>query len=172
MVLFVSACSSEEAAEQVISYLAESESSYEDTSEYSYSSSSESSNYTSEEASVSEDQVSKDISEEDYYESDSSSAVAETVSENTVEYHFRNSKLLNQHYEKHGIEMGYDSPEAYEEAASNVINDPSALHKTESEDGDYVYYIESTNEFVILSTDGYIRTYFYPSAGKAYYDRQ
>lgn len=87
-------------------------------------------------------------------------------------YRFRNYKLLDQHYDKHGKEMGFDSRESYEKAASDVINNPEALSKIESEDGDYVYYVESTNEFVVLSQDGYIRTYFYPSAGKKYYDRQ
>lgn len=89
-----------------------------------------------------------------------------------VEYVFRNDDLLNNHYEKHGKEMGFSSAADYEKAASDVINNPEALTKTEAEDGDYVYYIEETNEFVILSTDGYIRTYFYPSGGKDYYDRQ
>lgn len=90
----------------------------------------------------------------------------------TVSYRFRNNNLLTQHYEKHGIEMGFKSKEDYEKAASAVINNPNALHKTEKEDGDYVYYVEATNEFVILSTDGYIRTYFLPSAGISYYNRQ
>ncbi len=87
-------------------------------------------------------------------------------------YYFRNDKLLTQHYEKHGIEMGFDSKESYEKAASDVINNPKALYKLEAEDGDHVYYVEDTNEFAILSPDGYIRTYFLPSAGKAYFDRQ
>ena len=89
-----------------------------------------------------------------------------------VSYRFRNEKLLNQHYEKHGIEMGFDSKESYEKAASDVINNPKALFKTEAEDGDYIYYVEETNEFVVLSLDGYIRTYFLPSSGKKYFDRQ
>ena len=84
----------------------------------------------------------------------------------------RDILALNEHYEKHGIEMGFASAAEYEAAASAVINNPAALSKTEKEDGDYVYYVEATNEFVILSLDGYIRTYFYPSAGKAYYDRK
>lgn len=87
-------------------------------------------------------------------------------------YKFRNNKLLNQHYEKHGIEMGFASAKDYEAAASAVVNNPNALTKTEKEDGDFVYYVEATNEFVIVSTDGYLRTYFYPSSGKKYYDRQ
>ncbi len=89
-----------------------------------------------------------------------------------VTYVFRNSRLLNDHYEKHGIEMGFASAAEYEAAASAVITNPAALFKTEKEDGDYIYYLEATNEFVVLSTDGYIRTYFNPSSGKAYFDRQ
>lgn len=93
-----------------------------------------------------------------------------------VDYYFRSEKLLNQHFAKHGgefgEEFGYETAEDYELGASDVINDPDALFKLEAEDGDGVYYIEDTNEFVILSEDGYIRTYFRPSAGKAYFDRQ
>ena len=37
---------------------------------------------------------------------------------------------------------------------------------------DDVYYLEETNEFVIVSTKGYIRTYFKPDSGKRYYDKQ
>jgi len=85
---------------------------------------------------------------------------------------FRNFKLLDQHYEKHGREMGFESAQAYEKAAARVPEDPKALHKTESEDGDDVYYLEATNEFVVVSTDGYIRTYFNPDRGKAYFDKQ
>lgn len=92
--------------------------------------------------------------------------------EEWVDYKFRTKKLLDQHYEKHGIEMGFESAQDYEESACEVANDPTALHKTEAEDGDDVYYIEATNEFVIISTDGYIRTYFLPSRGKAYFDSQ
>ena len=88
------------------------------------------------------------------------------------EYTFRNSSLLDNHYQKHGIEMGFSSASEYEKAASDVANSPDALHKKEKEDNDDVYYIEATNEFVVVSTDGFIRTYFKPSSGKAYYDRQ
>ena len=90
----------------------------------------------------------------------------------TVDYHFRSKKLLNSHYEKHGIEMGFESAADYEAAASAVVNNPDSLHKTEKEDGDDVYYLEETNEFVIVSQDGYIRTYFNPSDGIRYYNRQ
>jgi len=88
------------------------------------------------------------------------------------EYSFRSEKLLNEHFEKHGLEMGFGSKEDYLEAANAVIQNPDALHKLEAEDGDDVYYLEDTNEFVIVSKDGYIRTYFLPDAGIDYYNRQ
>lgn len=87
-------------------------------------------------------------------------------------FHFRSEKHLNDHYEKHGAEMGFTSPEEYEKAASAVVNNPESLHKLEKDDGDDVYYLEKTNEFVVVSTDGYIRTYFLPDAGIAYYNKQ
>lgn len=89
-----------------------------------------------------------------------------------VDYTFRNDRLLTEHFEKHGIEMGFSSKEDYQKAASDVINDPESLHKLEKEDGDDVYYKVETNEFVVVSKDGYIRTYFCPDSGQAYFDRQ
>ncbi len=90
----------------------------------------------------------------------------------TVTLKFRNKNLLDQHYEKHGKDMGFSSAAEYEKAAAAVPANPDALHKTEKEDGDDVYYIEATNEFVVVSTDGYIRTYFLPDSGKRYFDKQ
>lgn len=88
------------------------------------------------------------------------------------DYTFRNDKLLSQHYEKHGAEMGFASKEDYEAAANLVIHHPDVLHKIEQEDGDTCFYLESANAFVVLSTDGYIRTFFCPDSGKKYYDKQ
>lgn len=90
----------------------------------------------------------------------------------TVTYRFRNKKLLSDHYNKHGIDMGFASAAEYEAAAAAVVTNPNALHKTEKEDGDDVYYVEATNEFVVVSTDGYIRTYFCPDSGIKYYNKQ
>jgi pyocin large subunit-like protein len=88
------------------------------------------------------------------------------------DYAFRSKKLLNEHFEKHGKEMGFESAEAYAESANLVIHHPDVLHKIEKDDGDTCFYLEDTNEFVVLSTDGYIRTYFWPDSGKKYYDKQ
>lgn len=104
-------------------------------------------------------------------EESTSAEVTETDSP-AKQYRFRNSELLDSHYNKHGIEMGFASAEEYEKAAAAVITAPGVLHKYEKEDNDDVYYLESTNEFVIVSTDGFIRTYFKPNSGKDYFDRQ
>ena len=93
-------------------------------------------------------------------------------SSKTRSYRFRNDYLLNQHFEKHGREMGFSTAKEYESAASDVVNNPKSLHKTEKEYGDDCYYLEETNDFVVVSTDGYIRTYFRPDKGKEYFDKQ
>ncbi len=87
-------------------------------------------------------------------------------------YWFRTKKLRDSHFEKHGIEMGFETPEEYIEAANRVICNPDALHKLEAEDNDHVYFIEETNEFVVLSQDGYLRTYYIANGGIDYFNRQ
>lgn len=87
-------------------------------------------------------------------------------------YSFRNADLLDQHYEKHGVEMGFATVEDYVAAANAVIQHPDVLHKLEAEDNDDIYFLEATSEFVVVSTDGYIRTYFIADGGIDYYNRQ
>ncbi len=99
-----------------------------------------------------------------------SANAAKTNAANAKKCTFRNTNLLNEHYEKHGKNMGFADAAAYESAASAVVTNPKASHKTEREDGDDVYYLENTREFVVVSTDGYIRTYYY--ADKDYFERQ
>lgn len=96
-----------------------------------------------------------------------------TIAENQeMKLQFRKKKYLDEHYEKHGIEMGFADADAYLAAANAVVVNPNALHKKEKEDNDDIYYVEETNEFVVVSEDGYIRTYFNPSGGIDYYNRQ
>lgn len=108
----------------------------------------------------------------------SQSVETDTVESQSVEnaggrqYVFRNEDRLNEHFEKHGIEMGFATAQEYQAAASAVVNNANALHKLEAEDNDDVYYVQESNEFVIVSPDGYIRTYFCPNDGINYYNRQ
>ena len=73
---------------------------------------------------------------------------------------------------KHGNEFGYSTKEEYLKGANEVINSQYSLHKLEAEDNDEIYYDEDKNEIVFVSSDGYIRTYFKPSEGINYYNRQ
>ena len=90
----------------------------------------------------------------------------------TYVYNFADKDSLTKHFEKHGHEFGYTSAEEYLKGANDVINNPSALHKIEAEDGDDCYYLQSTNEIVFVSSDGVIRTYFKPDDGVSYFNRQ
>ncbi len=127
---------------------------------------------TEETISTEEESVSEEASYEETVSEEDNSEEPVVQEVTVAEITFRNDYLLDQHYDKHGIEMGFDSAEEYELAAYKVIINPDALHKIESEDGDDVYYVEETNEFVVVSQDGYIRTYFNPNAGIDYYNRQ
>lgn len=96
----------------------------------------------------------------------------EELQQNSVNLEFRNKALLSEHFEKHGEEFPYSSEEEYLAGANRALSNPNILHKTEKEDGDDVYYLEATNEFLIVSKDGYIRTYFKPRKGMEYYNKQ
>lgn len=91
-----------------------------------------------------------------------------------VSYTFRTKKQFDGHFEKHGKEFGSITQEEYLKKANDLINNDSdtILHKTEAEDGDYIFYDTVNNEILFLSADGYIRTYFKPSSGIDYYNRQ
>ena len=116
---------------------------------------------------ISEEITSADIPEEsEAYLSETEKAVQK--------YYFRSEKLFDSHYEKHGAEFGDITQDEYLDLANELINaeGENILHKTEKADGDFLYYDTETNEFLVLSTDGYIRTFFKPSAGLDYWERQ
>lgn len=111
------------------------------------------------------------------YENESTTELPDSIEVTTdsvrsINYRFYSNELKVQHFNKHGKEMGFTSADEYEAGANVVIDNPNALHKTEKEDGDDVYYLEATNELVIVSTKGYIRTYFCPDAGIKYFNKQ
>ena len=89
------------------------------------------------------------------------------------QYTFRNKTRYDEHYEKHGAEFGNITKEEYLELANDLIYSESdrVLHKY-SEDGDYMYFDQDTGYFLVLSEDGYIRTFFIPTAGINYWNRQ
>ena len=107
--------------------------------------------------------------EEALNESEKGEGKDSSYSENL--YQFKSQDKLDSHFEKHGAEMGYATKEEYLSGANALISNPEVLCKTEEEDGDFVYYLESTDEIAFVSPDGYLRTYFICS-GRDYFDRQ
>lgn len=103
---------------------------------------------------------------------DNGSAATAQTKQQTVLYYFRRGAYLTEHFEKHGGEFGYETEEEYLLGANQVILSEDSLHKLEAEDGDHVFFQESTGSIVFLSADGYIRTYFKPADGIDYYNRQ
>lgn len=103
---------------------------------------------------------------------DSNSQDKKADDEVEIIYKFRNKGLWEEHFEKHGSEFSYKTKEDYLKGANIMLQNPDCLHKKEKEDNDDVYFLEATGEFAIVSTDGYLRTYFKPSAGKKYFDKQ
>ena len=91
-----------------------------------------------------------------------------------TKYSFRSKKLFDQHFQKHGSEFGDITQEEYLRLANDLLNSDSdtVLHKTEKEDGDDVFFDTVTGYFLVLSTDGYIRTFFVPDKGIDYFNRQ
>ena len=82
-----------------------------------------------------------------------------TAAETASYLTFRTEDKLQQHFEKHGQETGCATAEEYLAAANAVVANPAAFHKLQAEDGDDLYFLESTGEFVVVSPAGYIRTY-------------
>lgn len=85
---------------------------------------------------------------------------------NQYEYNFANENLLVEHFNKHGHEFGYSSKEDYLKGAINIIKNPNAQTRIQ-DDGDTCYYLQVTDEFVVVSPDGNIRTYFRPGDGNS-----
>ena len=57
--------------------------------------------------------------------------------------------------------------------AQALVDTPGPKVQTkQNSDGDTLYYDADTNSFAVVSPDGFIRTFFKPSAGQSYYDRQ
>ena len=102
--------------------------------------------------------------------SSATSSASQSPSADTELLEFRSYEKLMDHCAKHGDEVGCDSPEAYVAAANEVIHDPQVLHRIQKEDGDDAYFLPRTGEFVVVSSKGYLRTYFITD--QDYFERQ
>ncbi|MBI2263631.1 MAG: hypothetical protein HYU64_00435 [Armatimonadetes bacterium] len=83
------------------------------------------------------------------------------------ELHFARGKLSS-HFKKHGHEFGYRTPEEYLEGARKLAllptGGPILRGKGARRSGDIITYNRGTNEFLVVSRKGIIRTYFKPDS--------
>jgi pyocin large subunit-like protein len=89
---------------------------------------------------------------------------------------FRNKDRFEEHYQKHVInqaEFGDITKEEYLALAQDLVDTPGSQVLTKNnDDGDTLFYDPDTNSFAVVSGDGYLRTFFKPSAGQKYFDKQ
>ncbi len=89
---------------------------------------------------------------------------------------FRNKDRFEEHYQKHVInqaEFGDITKEEYLALAQELVDTPGSQVLTKNnDDGDTLFYDPDTNSFAVVSGDGYLRTFFKPSSGQKYFDKQ
>jgi pyocin large subunit-like protein len=85
---------------------------------------------------------------------------------------FKSQELLDSHYMKHASEFGNITKEQYLKGAQNLTNPGGNILTKARSNGDILFYNKSTNEFAVKASDGTIRTYFKPTDGIDYFNRQ
>ena len=87
---------------------------------------------------------------------------------------FVSEQLFQKHYDKHLSEFGEISKERYLEKANALADAPLSedIVQLVRSDGSIAKYCYSTNEFVVVTADGNIRTYFKPEIKEAYWDEK
>ena len=81
---------------------------------------------------------------------------------------FRTGQQRLQHFGDHGADFAATSDADYEARADAFIGGKVPKYTLQSKrpsNNDLIRYSPATNEFAILSFDGYIRTYFKPDIG-------
>lgn len=87
---------------------------------------------------------------------------------------FKSQELLDSHFKKHAGEFGNITKEQYLKGAQDLLKSKPGgdiLIKTRV-NGDRLVYNKATNEFATKTKDGVIRTYFKPTDGLEYFNRQ
>lgn len=81
---------------------------------------------------------------------------------------------LNGHFNNHGKSMGFDSKESYKQHAIKFANtiDKKNCKSFVDKNGSTYKYNKKTNEFAIITKDGYVVTYYKPRGGYKYYKKQ
>lgn len=97
---------------------------------------------------------------------------AKMVSKST--HSFTSEEVLKKHFEKHVVEFGNITVEEYLKFANALSDTPISddVVQLVRSDGSVSKYRFSTNEFVVTTKDGNIRTYFKPKDKEAYWNEE
>jgi hypothetical protein len=83
-----------------------------------------------------------------------------------------NKSTLRDHFERHGADFGAQNPQEYAEKAHALyVNRGNYQVKIDAE-GTIRIYDPVTNAFGSYNADGTTKTFFKPSAGQSYFNRQ
>lgn len=88
---------------------------------------------------------------------------------------FASKKKLEEHFSKHGSQVGATSVENYLQMAQALRDapiGPDVLQEKRPSDSNYCRFQKSTGYFMVFEEDGTIRTFFRPNDGLRYYQRQ
>jgi hypothetical protein len=87
---------------------------------------------------------------------------------------FRTPRLLEEHYRKHGREVGARSEAEYLHMAQALRDSPAggSVLEEERSDGVLCRFDRSTGLFLAYEPDGVIKTCFKPNDGEAYFHHQ
>ena len=87
---------------------------------------------------------------------------------------FRTSELLDQHFRKHGREFHVKTAAAYLRLAQLLRDRPKSSDVLQFVRNDAVTckFDRETGSFIAYDSDGTIRTFFRPTDGEAYFERQ
>lgn len=86
-----------------------------------------------------------------------------------------NKYSANKHYNEHAKDMGLETKEAYIAHAlkfANTVDKVNCVSFVHAKTESTYKYNKVTNEFAIITKDGYIVTYYKPSGGYKYYKSQ
>ena len=85
-----------------------------------------------------------------------------------------NKKTLTQHFHDHGQQMGCNSKESYAAHAVSFANNVDRVNCVSFIDkhGSTYKYNKATNTLAVITSDGYVITYYKPKDGYDYYKKQ
>ena len=88
-----------------------------------------------------------------------------------IEVRFETPEKMQKHYDKHIDKYGNISISEYITLANELVNakDTDDIERIVRSDESTAIYRFSTNDFLVITKDGYIRTFFKPDDGEAYW---